>query len=138
MDERTLEQSLAEELTREWRIVSTGSGYMIITDWHWPNGEKIEIYVRTVGEREDLYVVSDGGELFNFLYSQGIDLSKDERGMRTLNGMIELNGAKVVDYQLVKGAGEMELAQAIRNVLEAIKDASLILWHKVGTSESIH
>ena len=138
MDEKQLEQSLAEELIQEWSITPTGSGFLIATDWHWPNGEHIEVYVRTVGEREDLYLVSDGGELFNFLFSQGVDLTRDPGGMKVIEDVAQNNGARIVDYQMVKGATEGDAPRAIRMILEAIKDASFILWHKLGPSGPVH
>ena len=66
MDEKTLEQNLAETLVEGWDISSTGNGFLVASDWRWPNNERIEIYVRNVGEREDLFLVTDGGELFNY------------------------------------------------------------------------
>jgi len=135
MDERTLTQNLAEELIDGWDIMSTGSGFLIITDWHWPNDDRIEIYVRTVGDREDLYIVTDGGNLFNFLFSHGIDLNKDHHGMKVLSGIAENCGAKIVDYQMARGANDGDLHRAIRLLLEAIKDASFLLWHKLEHGE---
>jgi len=38
---------------------------------------------------------------------------------------------KIVDHQLVKGAIEEEIAGAVRIVLEAVKEASFSLWHKI-------
>ena len=82
MEEKTLEQSLSEVLLQGWEISGTGTGFLIVTDWQFPDKERIEVYARRVGERDDLYVVGDGGEIFNTLFSHGIDLSKDERGMK--------------------------------------------------------
>lgn len=132
MDEQTLTRNLAEELINGWDITPTGSGFLIVTDWHWPNHERIEVYVRTVGEREDLYLVSDGGEVFNFLFAQGIDLTKDPNGTKIFDGVAQSYGAKVVDYQMAKGASDSDLHQAIRMIVEAIKDVSFLLWHKLG------
>jgi len=131
MDETILKQRLQEAFIEDWEIMPTGGGFLIVTDWHWPNSERIEIHIRPVGEREDLYIVSDGGELFNLLFSQGVDLSKDERGMKILDGVTKNYGAKAVDCQIAKGAGLGDLHRAIRVVLEAIKDASFLLWYKL-------
>jgi hypothetical protein len=132
MDEKSLVENLAEELIKGWDITPTGSGFLISTDWRWPNHERIEVYVRTVGEREDLYLVSDGGEVFNFLFAQGIDLAKDSQGMKIFSGVAQNYGAKIVDYQMAKGASDADLPQAVRAILEAIKDVSFLLWHKLG------
>ncbi|GLI33158.1 hypothetical protein [Desulforhabdus amnigena] len=138
MDEKTLEQSLADEFIREWDITPTGNGYLITTDWQWPNHERIEIFVRMVGDREDLLLVTDGGELFSFLYSQGIDLSKDEHGMKVINGVAEHYGAKIADFQMARGTNPGDLPRSIRLLLEAIKDASLLLWYKLDQRSSLH
>lgn len=141
MDEKTLEQNLAEELIRGWSINTTGTGFLIITDWQWPNHDPIEIYVRSVGEREDLYLVSDGGEIFNFLFVHGIDLTRDEQGRRVFAGTAQHYGAKIVDYQISKGANNGDLHQAVRSILEVVKDVSFLLWHKLGQvsdGESTH
>jgi len=63
MNEKILEQNLSEAFIRDWEIIPTGSGFLVVSDWLWPNHERIEIHARTVGEREDLFVVADGGEL---------------------------------------------------------------------------
>lgn len=131
MDEKALFQNLAEELIKGWDVIPTGGGYLVLTDWQWPNQEHIEVYVRTVGQREDLFLVSDGGEIFNFLFAQGIDLSKDENAMRLFNSVAQNYGAKIVDYQMAKGASGSELQTAIRMLVEAIKDVAFILWHKI-------
>ena len=131
MNETTLEQNLTEALIREWEIIPTGSGFLVVSDWLWPNHERIEIHVRTVGEREDLFVVTEGGELFNFLFSQGIDLTRDEKGQKAVRNVLSHYGAELVDFQIVKGAGEGDLAQAIRLLVEAVKDASFVLWHRL-------
>jgi hypothetical protein len=138
MDEKKLELSLAEELIKYWDIDPTGTGFMITTDWQWPNRERIEIYVRSVGEREDLYLVTDGGELYNFLFSHGIDLSKDTRAMKVLDGVFDNYGVRFVDYQIAKGANDEDLHQVIRVVLEAIKDSSFILRHKLEQTGDLH
>lgn len=135
MDQKTLVENLAEELIGEWDIIPTGNGFLISTDWHWPNHERIEVHVRTVGEREDLYLVSDGGEVFNFLFAQGIDLTKDAQGMKVYNGVAQSYGAKIVDFQLAKGASDADLHKAIRAMTEAIKDVSFLLWHKLAQSQ---
>jgi hypothetical protein len=138
MDERDLELKLAEELIGGWDVIRTGEGFLINTDWQMPNRERIEIHIRAVGEREDLYVVADGGDLFNLLYAQQVDLSKDEAGMEALNAIVDYHGAKIVDFQIAKGANDGTLAQAVRKVLESVKDASFLLWHKVKGAGSIH
>jgi len=133
-----LEEKLALVFIEGWDITPTGNGFLLSSDWRWPNAERIEIHVRTVGEREDLYLVTDGGELSNFLYSRGIDLSKDEFALNKIGAAVENYEAKFVDYQIAKGANEEELPRAIRSVLEAIKDASLILWDKFGKGSHLH
>ena len=138
MEEKTLEQSLSEVLLQGWEISGTGTGFLIVTDWQFPDKERIEVYARRVGERDDLYVVGDGGEIFNTLFSHGIDLSKDERGMKMFTRVAENYAAQIVDFQLVKGAKEEDLASAIRMILEAIKDASFLLWHKLDQAGSLH
>jgi hypothetical protein len=138
MNENTISESLAEEMIHGWTITPTGSGFVVETNWQWPSRERIEIYVRAVGERDDLFIVSDGGELFNCLFSQGIDLAKDEAGIKVLQQVAENYGSKFVDFQLVKGANEEEVPRAIRMILEALKDASLILWHKVEKLGQLH
>lgn len=138
MEEKTLERSLSEVLVQGWDITGTGNGFLITTDWQLPNGERIEVYARRVGDREDLYVVGDGGELFNLLFANGIDLSKDEQGMKIISRIAENYAAQIVEFQLVKGAKEDELAQAVRMILEAVKDASFLLWHKLDPKGSLH
>lgn len=138
MDERTLELKLASELISGWDIISTGNGFLVVTDWKWPNNERIEIHVRTVGEREDLYIVTDGGELFSLLYAERIDLTRDEDARKLLDTVAEECGAKVVELQVAKGASKESLPQAIRMILEALKAASFLLWHKVMHKGSIH
>lgn len=138
MDESNLEEKLASVFIQGWDITSTGSGFLLTSDWRWPNAERIEIRIRTVGEREDLYLVGDGGDLFNFLFSQGIDLSKDKAALKKISDVIENYEAKLVDFQIAKGANEEELPHAIRLVLEAIKDASLMLWHKFEKRDDLH
>jgi len=138
MNAKELEQLMEQAMTSEWEVTSTGTGFLIATDWRLPNNERIEIFVRTVGEREDLYLVTDGGEVFNFLFSHGTYLSKDARGMKTLNGVSERYQAKIVNYQITRGSGRADLARSIRLMLEAVKDASFLLWHKLAPDSSIH
>ncbi len=138
MNEEELQLHLAQESVAGWEIVSTGSGFLISTDWRWPNKERIEVYVRAVGEREDLFLVTDGGEVFNFLFAQGIDLSKDAQGMKILNTVAEQYEAGILDYQIVKGANPAELPRSIRLILEAIKDTSYLLWHKLNQGGPLH
>ena len=138
MDERNLEEKLAFALIEGWSITPTGNGFLVSSDWRWPNEEHIEIHVRTVGERDDLYLVSDGGDLFNFLYSQGIDLTKDKVALGKINDIAEIYESKFVDYQIAKGANEEDLPRSIRLVLEAVKDASLVLWHRFEKGKNLH
>lgn len=138
MDEKNLESILAEELVRGWQVIPTGSGMLIATDWLLPDDERIEIQIRTVGERDDLYIVTDGGELFNLLFVQGIDLSKDETSEKILDGIAQKYAAKFVDFQLVKGASELDLPRALRLLLEAIKEASFVLWQLGKQRKDLH
>jgi hypothetical protein len=138
MDDMSLEDKLALAFMEGWTVTPTGNGYLLASDWRWPNDERIEIHVRTVGEREDLYLVTDGGDLFNFLFSQGIDLTKDKASLSRISHAVESYEAKVIDFQIAKGANEQDLARAIRLILEAIKDASLLLWHKFEKGTHLH
>jgi hypothetical protein len=138
MDEKLLFDSLAQELIREWDVIPSGNGFLVMTDWRLPNDERIEIQVRTVGERDDLYVVTDGGNLFNFLFAEGVSFDADDTGMKILNGVMKRYGAQFVDYQIVKGANDETLAGTVKNLLEAVKDASLLLWHKLSDRKSVH
>jgi hypothetical protein len=140
MDEKEILDELTEHFYQGWDVVATGGGFLITTDWVLPTGERIEIHIRRVGDREDLFLVSDGGELINLLFSQGVDLSKDRESRRVLDGVAEKHSIKVADYQFVKGAGEADIAQAVRDMLEAVKEASFLLWHKIGSkpADSMH
>lgn len=138
MDEKLLFENLAQELIREWEIIPTGDGFLVMTDWNLPNDERIEIHVRTVGEREDLYVVTDGGNLIGFLYTEGVTLDKDENASRIVNGVMKKYNAQLVDFQIAKGANDENLARSVRDILEAVKDASLLLWHKLNDRSSVH
>jgi len=69
MDENEILEALAGDFFQSWRVAPTGGGFLITTDWVFPNNELIEIHVRRVGEREDLFIVTDGGELINYLFS---------------------------------------------------------------------
>jgi hypothetical protein len=138
MDDMSLEDKLALAFMEGWTVTPTGNGYLLASDWRWPNDERIEIHVRTVGEREDLYLVTDGGDLFNFLFSQGIDLTKDKASLNRISHAVESYEAKLIDFQIAKGANEQDLARAIRLILEAIKDASLLLWHKFEKGTHLH
>ena len=104
---------------------------MITTDWVFPNNERIEIHVRRVGEREDLFIVTDGGELVNFLFSEGVDVTRDRDCSGILEGIAQNRSLKIAEHQVVKGANEEELAGAVRVVLEAVKEASFALWHRI-------
>ena len=138
MDDINLEEKLAMAFVEGWTVTSTGNGYLLASDWRWPNDERIEIHVRTVGEREDLYLVTDGGDLFNFLFSQGIDLTKDKAALTRISHAVESYEARFIDFQIAKGANEQDLARAVRLILEAIKDASLLLWHKFEKGSHLH
>lgn len=136
MDIEAIEQALAETMILGWEIVPTGGGILITTNWKMPTKENIEIHVRSVGEREDLYLVTDGGELFGTMFLQGWNLSEDMEGEALVAGSVETHGVKVVDGQLVKGANDGDLGHAIRSVLEAVKEASFLLWGKKARSAS--
>lgn len=140
MDENDILEALAGDFFRNWTVAPTGGGYLITTDWSLPSDELIEIHIRRVGERDDLFIVTDGGELTSYLCSEGVDLTKDRDGRRMLDEIAERRSAKMVDHQLVKGANEEEIAGAVRVVLEAVKEASFSLWHKIrsGTQGSMH
>ncbi len=140
MDEKEILDELTEHFYQGWDVMPTGGGFLITTDWALPGGERIEIHIRRVGEREDLFVVSDGGELINFLFSQGVDLAKEPESRKLLEGVAEKHAIKIVDYQLARGADGSDIAQAIRGMLEAIKEASFMLWHKVAqkSSDAVH
>ena len=131
MDENVLEEKLAEALLAEWQVIPTGSGFLVTTGWRWPNDEKIEIYVRSVAERDDLYLVTDGGELFNFLFARGVDLRQDDRHMEMLENIAARSGAKIVDYQIVQGATDEDLPRSILLLLEAVKEAAFLFWHRL-------
>jgi len=136
MDVGAIEKALAEEMVLGWDIVPTGGGILITTNWRMPNKERIEIHVRSVGEREDLYLVTDGGELFNMMFLHGWKLSEDKEGADLVAGVAESHGAKVVDGQIVKGANDGNLGQAVRLILEAVKEASFLLWGKKAQGPS--
>ena len=131
MDENVLEEKLAEELLADWQVIPTGSGFLVTTCWRWPNDEKIEIYVRSVAERDDLYLVTDGGELFNFLFARGVDLRRDDRNMEMLENIAARSGAKIVDYQIVQGANNEDLPRSILLLLEAVKEGAFLFWHRL-------
>ncbi len=140
MDEKELLDQFTESFYQGWDVLATGGGFLVTTDWMLPTGERIEIHIRRVGEREDLFLVSDGGELVNFLFSQGVDLSKDAKSQRLLDGVTERHGLKITEYQLVKGAGELELGPAVKAMLEAVKEASFLLWPLIRSKpeDSVH
>ena len=138
MDEKKLWQDLSEEMVRAWEILPTGSGFVIASDWSWPNNDRIEVVVRSVGEREDLFLVSDGGELFNFFFAQGMDISGNEELMRRLEEVATRHGAKLVDFQMAKGANENELPRAIRSMVEAIKEGAFLFWMSKGRDRRLH
>lgn len=138
MDEKRLWQDLSEEMIRDWEILPTGSGFVIVSDWRWPNNDRIEVVVRNVGEREDLFLVSDGGELFNFFFAQGVDISGNEEAVRQLEAIAARHGAKLVDFQMAKGAGENDLLHAIRSMVEAIKEGAFLFWMSKGRGSQLH
>ncbi len=131
MDENEILEGLAEDFFRGWDVAPTGGGFLITTDWVFPNNERIEIHVRRVGERDDLFIVTDGGELVNFLFSEGVDVTRDRDCGSILEGIAQNRSLKIAEHQMVKGANEEELAGAVRVVLEAIKEASFALWHRI-------
>lgn len=140
MDAKEILEGLVEAFYQGWDVMPTGGGFLVITDWMLPTNERIELHVRRVGEREDLFIVTDGGELINFLFSQGVDPAGDSETAHLLNRVADTRAIKIVDYQLVKGADSGELAKAVRSMLEAVKEASFLLWHKVKPhpEDSVH
>lgn len=135
MDETVLEERLAEALIAEWEVLPTGNGFLVSTDWRWPGDEKIEIHIRRVAEREDLYLVTDGGELCNFLFAKGIDLRQDHRSMQVLQRIAAGTGAGIMDYQIVRGANGEDLAQSVRQVLEAIKEGAFVFYWQLDRGQ---
>jgi hypothetical protein len=133
MDEKVLLEDLPKELIFGWEVVPTGSGFLVTTAWRWPNDEMIEIYVRRVAERDNLYLVTDGGELCNFLFANGMDLIRDARSMEVLNSIAESAGARMIDYQIVRGAGNEDLPRSIRMVLEVVKEGAFLFWYLLSS-----
>lgn len=131
MDENDILEALAEDFFHGWDVAATGSGFLITTDWILPDNERIEIHVRRVADREDLFIVTDGGELTNYLFSQGVDLTKDNESRRIVGAIAQNRSIGITEHQLVKGAREEEVAGAVRVLLEAVKEASFSLWHKI-------
>jgi hypothetical protein len=140
MDENEILEALAEDFSRGWDVTPTGGGFLIATDWVLPNNERIEIHIRRVGDREDLFIVTDGGELINYLFSEGVDLTRDRDSRRILDVIAENRSIKVTEHQLVKGVKEEEIPGAVRVLLEAVKEASFSLWHKIKSKpeDSVH
>lgn len=138
MDEKMLEERLAEELIQPWQVLAAGNGFLVVTDWRLPDDEHIEIHVRNVGDRGDLFLVTDGGEVVNTLFSHGVDLTRDPSGSRMIERAAERYGVKIVEGQMVRGAGEGDLHHAVRMVLEAVKEASCMLWHKLEPPGQVH
>jgi hypothetical protein len=136
IDEAELLEALGAELIDGWDVAPTGDGFLITTDWSWPNRERIEIFVRRVGEREDLFIVTDGGELFNLLFTHGFDPGSDHRSMDLFRKSAENHGAEVVEGRIVKGANAGGVAVAVREILEAVKDISFLLWHKITREQN--
>jgi hypothetical protein len=128
MDEKKLWQGLLEEMVRGWEILPTGSGCVVVSGWIWPTGDRIEVTVRNVGERDDLFLVSDGGELFSFFYAQGLDIAGNGELMHRLEEMVGRHGARLVDLHLARGAGESDLAEAVLSMVEAIKEGAFLFW----------
>ncbi len=114
MDENEILEALAEDFFQGWDVAATGGGFLITTDWVLPNNERIEIHVRRVGEREDLFIVTDGGELINYLFSEGVDILSDRGSRRILEGIAENRSLKVTEHQLVKGANEVDRRSGAR------------------------
>jgi hypothetical protein len=133
MDEKVLLEHLAGELISGWEIVPTGSGFLVTTAWRWPNDEMIEVYVRKVAEGDNLYLVTDGGELFNFLFAKGMDLVQDVRSMEILDSIARSAGARIIDYQIVRGASSEDLPRSIKLVLEAAKEGAFLFWYLLRT-----
>jgi hypothetical protein len=138
MDVKSLWQNLAEEMVRAWEILPTGSGFVVASDWSWPTSERIEIVVRSVGDREDLYLVTDGGELFNFFFAQGLDITQMDNALHRLEDLFARHGVKIVDYQLARGANDHDLPQVIRSVLEAVKEAAFLFWLQRSEGRNLH
>ncbi len=138
MDEKKLWQGLLDEMVKGWEILPTGSGFVVASDWVWPTADRIEVVVRNVGEREDLFLVSDGGELFNFFFAQGLDISGNEELMRRLEEVASRHGAKLVDFHMAKGASEDELPRAIRSMVEAVKEGAFLFWLRRDLAGSLH
>ena len=140
MDENEILEALAEDFFQGWDVATVGGGFLITTDWVLPNNERIEIHVRRVSDREDLFIVTDGGELINYLFSEGVDILHDRDSRLILDGIAENRAVKITEHQLVKGAKEEEIAAAVRVVLEAVKEASFSLWHKIKSKpeDSVH
>ncbi|MHC1728747.1 MAG: hypothetical protein AB9866_22555 [Syntrophobacteraceae bacterium] len=140
MDEQEILEGLAEDFFQGWEVMATGGGFLILTDWMLPNNERIEIHVRRVGEREDLFLVTDGGELINYLFSEGIDLGKDRESRRILEGIADNRSIKIAEYQLIKGANGEELPGTVRVMLEAVKEVSFSLWPRIktGAGDALH
>lgn len=132
MDETVLAEKMVEELIADWQIIPTGNGFLVNTAWHWPDAETIEVHVRRVAERDDLYLVTDGGQLFNFLFARGMDLRLDERSMEILHQIAESSGAGIIDYQIVRGADNEDLPRSIRLILEAIKEGAFVFWYRLS------
>jgi hypothetical protein len=133
VDENVLLDELAEELVAQWEVIPTSGGFLVTTAWRWPNDERIEIRVRRVAERDDLYLVTDGGELFNFLFAHEIDLRRDERSLEILQSLAESAGARIIDYQIIRGAGNEDLAHSIKLVLEAVKEGAFAFWRYLSS-----
>lgn len=133
MDESVLAEKMVEELIADWQVIPTGSGFLVNTAWRWPDRETIEVHVRRVAERDDLFVVTDGGQLFSFLFARGLDLRQDERSMAILDGIAADAGAKLIDFQIVRGADDEDLAHGIRLVLEAVKEGAFVFWYRLSS-----
>ncbi len=140
MDENEILEALAEDFFQGWDVSPTGGGFLIRTDWVFPDNERIEVHVRRVGEREDLFIVTDGGELVNFLFAEGIDVTRDRECGGILEAITQKRSLKIAEHQIVKGAKEEEIAGAVRVVLEAVKEASFALWHRIrsGPGTAVH
>lgn len=138
MDEQALLNSIGEEFIRGWQMIPMDTGVLVVTDWRWPNGDGIEIYVRGVAERRDLYVVTDGGGLCSFLFAGGINLQEDSDALASLQEMVTAAGLTLVDYQVVRGAGNEDLPRAIRLILEAVKEGAFMFSRQISHKSSVN
>ncbi len=138
MDSQALLNDLTEALISGWAVTPTGTGFLITTDWTWPNGHAIEIYVRNVSEGDSLFLVTDGGELFNNFFLEGLDFTSETATIHTVKQMAQSHGTELVEYQIAKGANDSNLGLSIREMLEAVKEISFYLWQRMGENTLKH